>query len=210
MQEEWTRWAERHGGLFGLIEDKDAGMLLELCEHFARQGHTPAELTEATEWLALNAPPRFRTEHLAALQERLREQRRRAGLRRPAAEDDRGACVDCRGTALVSVPTLKAPPGSCVTMAVVCGCPLGRSFRQRNPNWLTLAQYELARPDWRREVREQAERSPREANAARAAGDLDRALGPVLDRARRAAGPLRLPPKPPEPGDETPEPPDAA
>ena len=105
------------------------------------------------------------------------------GRRAAEGEQPPGACALCGGSARVSVPHLKARPGHWATMAVVCTCPLGRDFRARNPIWMTLAEYERFRPGWREEWRAHHERLRDEAGAARAAGDLDRAMGPVLSRA---------------------------
>ncbi len=47
-------------------------MIAAWCVLFHRQGYTPSELFAATAWVAANDPPRWKTEHLAALVGRLR------------------------------------------------------------------------------------------------------------------------------------------
>jgi len=71
----WDKWIKRHALIFGFHTDRDMQMLLEWNLLFARAGFTPEELQEATEWLALNAHPRFPADHLALLSQRVRVRR---------------------------------------------------------------------------------------------------------------------------------------
>lgn len=199
-QAEWDGWAARHGQLFALTTDADARMLAEWAGLFARAGYAPAELTEATEWLATNAPPRFRTEHLPALLERLRDQRQR---RPPPAEDRWGTCADCHGSGLVSVPNPKAVAlGRWGTLAVACGCPAGRRFREGRRAFLTLADYQAARPGWRDELAAHQALLRAEAEAG-PPGPLAAAFDAATAKLRRRLeelrrGPLALPGPPGE------------
>jgi hypothetical protein len=68
-------WAKRHCTLFGLLEPKWMAMVASWQETFDLCGWTAEELHAATTWLAAHAPPRFPSEHLPALQDRVREVR---------------------------------------------------------------------------------------------------------------------------------------
>lgn len=152
----WVRWAHRHMMLFGLTSDKSAEMIGEWCRLLFAGGYDPAELELATDWLALNAPPQYPGEHLAALQKRVKEQRAPHVSERP--EETRGTCDDCGGTGQVSVPDPRClahwPDVVGGTCAVLCDCPLGL-WLQREKNQkkqLSLALWRQRMPDWRQRM----------------------------------------------------------
>jgi hypothetical protein len=68
-------WAQRHCTVFGLFESRQMEMVASWQAVFDACGWTADELHAATTWLASHSPPRFPSEHLAALQHRLREAR---------------------------------------------------------------------------------------------------------------------------------------
>lgn len=183
MQAEWQAWIDRHAAIFALTTEQDARMLMEWCGLFAAAGWTPAELTEATDWIALHSPPRFRSEHLAALQERVRG--RRQG-RPPADEapDEMGRCTLCHGAGLVSVPSPKALAlDRWGTMAVACHCALGLWFSSHGGH-LALNVYEVSFPDWRERVRQHTELLTRRTRTSAATKAVDDALGEIERRVR--------------------------
>lgn len=148
---EWAAW---HGAIFALTTDADRKMLAAWCDLFESLGYKVPELVEATEWLAANRPPKFRTEHLDSLQARLKAQRAEAASRVIASpeEDPRGQCSLCRGTGHVSVPTIRAiQRGQWGTCTVLCSCALGRWHRGQKTKYplQTLEEYERELPDWR-------------------------------------------------------------
>lgn len=185
----FTEWAEWHATLFGLTSDQDAKMLTAWTALFRQQGYTVPELVEATRWLAENEPPRYRSDHLDGLQRRLkllRDQERKLWLDQSPPEDPRGRCVLCRGTGRVSVPTARAlRRGQWGTCLVVCSCPLGKWYVERNQHHeQTLIDYEREVPGWREILREHDEGLKQEANARSHARGLDRELGQMLRRLR--------------------------
>lgn len=189
-----AEWGKFHGVLFGLVTDSDAKMLAEWAALFAAEGYAPDELQAASRWLALNDPPRFRTDHLLRLQDRLRQLRRQA-CAPPPVEDTRGTCTTCRGVGRVIVPLLLGIPtagGSLVpddgqrrTAAVTCSCGLGRWFSQQGcePAMMTLDQYQAIVPDWRtREVSQRSVAHERR-RVAEKTRSLDQTMGAVAVKA---------------------------
>jgi hypothetical protein len=126
-------------------------MIAEWAIDFRRWGYTPAELDEATSWLATHQPPRYRSEHLPGLIERVRSRREKQSQAPP--EDARGECALCGGCGRVIVPRPGCDPcgGRWYTQAVLCRCPLGRWYGDRLAArcQLTLDAYEREVPHWR-------------------------------------------------------------
>ena len=181
-------WVKHHATVFGLHAEADVMTLLSWEPLFVAAGYTSGDLHAATDWLAVNAPPKFRTEHLGAIQSRIRDTRAvayRAEMN--AGGEDRGTCTLCGGTGRVVVPhvagvrdgqwvPIDAARGgaSYYTMAVLCRCALGawvlahneEHLRERVPGkrLVTLGEYEQRNPRWRVQ-REQRRREQRERAA---------------------------------------------
>jgi hypothetical protein len=189
-------WADHHAGLFGFVRPEEQVMLRKWCELFRGEGFTADELRRATDHIAANDPPVWRSEHLQALRDRVRELRNPKPAPPPdePPPGDCGTCRDCGGTGRVIVPAvgLRTAGGNTVTRpgataAVVCRCPLGRWFASRCMAWdgssyrlpmLVLDAYERDRPDWRREADQEREAARLKVQA----GGLDAALGQIFAR----------------------------
>jgi hypothetical protein len=88
----FNAWAERHCTVFGLLDARQMEMVASWQEFFDHCGYTADELNAATTWLACNDPPRFPSDHLPALQRRLRLDRENATIRAAIAADRQRAC----------------------------------------------------------------------------------------------------------------------
>lgn len=168
----FAAWAEKHCTVFGMFDPKHVQMVASWQPLFDAAGYASADLDEATQWLALHAPPKFPNEHLDAIRRRLMETR--AVKRRGGQEDaDRGDCGLCGGAGRVIVPhrggvengQWKPQAGSArphhYTEAVACHCSRGRfgnwtapdrTGRAKVVTMLTLAEYERINPLWRRQM----------------------------------------------------------
>jgi hypothetical protein len=184
----YAEWAGWHATAFGFQTEAEGKMLLSWTGLFRDLGITPGELAAASKDLAARDPPIWRSEHLQALRDRVRQLRNPPPPRPPdePAPGDCGTCRDCGGTGRVIVPAggVKTANGNAVsrpgsTAAVTCRCALGRWFADRpgdRPALLSLEAYERWNPDWRRQV--DAERHAGRLRAE--AAGLDRSLGKVL------------------------------
>lgn len=186
----WKEWTKLHGNLFGLVDSRDGEMLATWAALFAGLGHGPAELAEASQWLAANNAPSFRTDHLKALQGRLRAVREAREAEARTEAPDASSCRLCHGCGRVSVPCPDAfKAGKFGTFSVLCRCPLGlwvwrnqqehfpRHKPPRQPQ-MTLLQYEGLHGDGWREMRAEMDRRVKaELDAARQASEADRDLG---------------------------------
>jgi hypothetical protein len=189
---EWDAWAAKHATTFGLIDQRDGAMLREWVRLFAAEGYAPAELAEATAWLATHNPPEFRSQHLARLTERLRGLRAasaRKADRNPDPEVAGPSCPDCGDLGAVSVPHLKNRPGGpWYEACVACSCRKGELLwharREAVPGWLTLAHYEMFNPMWRDQAEGRRQSLLRRGNANIRAGELDKLLGRIMGRLR--------------------------
>ncbi len=175
----FTEWARHHATVFGILDEAGLAMLASWEPLFLAAGYLGPELHLATDWLAVNAPPRFRTDHLPALRQRLLDRRAVAyAAAQDAREDDRGTCVRCGGNGREVVPhpagavggewrPLRAFEGGrplYYTLAVFCPCPLGRwalertrkhaadKLEARRLRTLTLEEYQAANPRWQQQL----------------------------------------------------------
>lgn len=208
---EFDTWAAKHAAVFGLQTDADVAMLGSWFELMAGQEFAADELHEATVWLATRpeGPPRYRNQHLEALQARVRDRRRLAEpRRRPAGQP--ANCALCGGDGLVTVPHPAhvrdgqwVPSGSAwYTVAVSCRCEAGSLVRKRSLRLyedgkvpavaLSLERYEQTNPDWgwMLQGRDQvlAEASRRSEEARKIDSTLGPLAAPVDDVVRRAGG----------------------
>jgi hypothetical protein len=113
----FTEWARRHCTVFGLLDAKQVAMVASWQPTFDLLGWTAAELHEATTWLAANAPPRFPSEHLPALRQRVLDVRARRDLddqmltRREEGERLRQESQAAGGLAALAAKARRRGPG---------------------------------------------------------------------------------------------------
>ena len=187
----WDEWIHHHATIYALTGERDIAMLLEWARLFDAAGFGPMELTEASDWLAVNNPPRFRNDHLQALLGRAKAVRT-ALTTKPLAElagvAPGASCAICEGVGTVTVPNPKAlARGKWADAAVTCCCPLGRWIKsQDRRGWQTLEDYENEVPDWQELTRKRKAELLAWSRSASLAGSLDATLGPILRAMRRA------------------------
>lgn len=186
-------WLVRHANTFGMADAQHLAMLEEWLAVFRQVGYTAAELAAATLAIALD-PPRYRTDHLRAVHEAVRNARARSLAARPP-DPAAAPCELCDGDGWAIVPHWQpARRAKGATCAVCCYCAAGRRRQQglaeRRP--MTLEQYEAIVPLWREEAEAIADRLFAERAAEARAGHLDRTLGPlavnpaeIVERLRR-------------------------
>lgn len=195
LVEEWDDWAAKHAMIFGLTSPGDAAMFGAWREVFARAGYTSEELNEATDYIAVNNPPRYRNEHLGAINRRVTERRRVMRLHNQEQAEREGIEAHglCDGTGRVLVPHL-----SCVidgewlypwyTVCVLCSCHKGERIRLSLENSakpdgevrkvMGIEQYTLVNSDWRRQMDNHKQQKKAELTA-RTLGDLADKKAPI-------------------------------
>lgn len=200
----YRAWSGRYAATFGLTSDSDAGMLVAWREVFDACGYSVAELEAARLHIASKGPPKFRTEHLAAIHAAITDRRGHdiANQRRASVDDDGyGACDTCGGTGWVIVPHARAiRDGQWVrlgisgypTMAVTCGCWKGRRCvetwdamppdkQKKYPRPMTLEYYETRIcPHGRRLIAEHDKALAADGRAHGNAALWDKKYGPLL------------------------------
>ncbi len=163
----FSEWAERHAKIFGFNES-DYEMLLAWDGLFAAANYSPEDLTDATDWLALHAPPAWPRDHLKAIQDRIRSQR--AALMQRNDEVDTWDCPDCFGAGRIEVPHLESVRGEewlprdvgtgphYYTQACCCHCARGLKGFTAHPrggdkvSMISFTQYQIRNPAWRRQM----------------------------------------------------------
>lgn len=185
-------WATYHAALFGLDGDKDVETFMAWKTLFAAAGYTAAELREASDWIALNDTPKWRSEHLAKLQERIRTKRREDRARPAQPEQAYPDCNECHGTGWVcDLPHLGQVFGGEwkgeSTCAVFCRCSWGtREYaRHRERKAMTLDQYERRNPSWREQVERLVKVRAARQRAQGHSAHADKIFGPIMARIRR-------------------------
>jgi hypothetical protein len=198
----FLEWVLHHATLFGMDTDPEKKTLLSWRELFVVQlGYSREEMFAASDAVATSLPvPRFRNEHLDRLQAAVQKHRRETLTRRREAEAafvaEQSECPLCLGCAWVTVPHPRdVVDGEWLgkhTLAVLCGCPLGRREQalneefcqrpragetRRRPKAMTLDEYEVHCPQWQIQVKRQeaADRAVRRAKSV--TEDVDRARG---------------------------------
>ena len=177
----FQEWASRHCTIFGLFDPRQMEMVKLWRPIFEGAGFVADDLNAATDRLATNAPPKYPADHREALLQQLRAQRAVALRKEEDEQPDRGRCVLCGGSGLVTVPDLRGVrAGQWVgvlfcgraqfyTAAVTCSCYRGRSIRctSRDGKELTLslADYEMANPGWRIQLGQRRREQVAEAEA---------------------------------------------
>lgn len=157
-------WCKQHATMFSLQGDGDPAMLHAWAMAFSAAGHSPDDLSEATQYLATTPGkvPQTRPQHIDAINARLRERK----LYRMRHNDESVTYRDTHrlchhGTGFVIVPNPKAiHDGSWqapyYTCAVICDCPAGNrrleSQAKREHKQMTFRQYELKVPNWEQMV----------------------------------------------------------
>lgn len=195
MPEQWfDAWVGHHSTVFGMDREQDLATFLSWRELFVAAGYTAAELTEATDWVAVNVPLKYRSEHLAALQERIRTRRAEALAKDRRAEISWPDCHLCGGCAFVSVPVLSQVADGrwhgYATCAVFCACPRGQRERERFEGRcqgkrkipLALAEYEPRNPAWREQLDARKAFEGARLRAENSSRYADKRLGPILKR----------------------------
>lgn len=198
----FEEWAAQYAKLFGLLSPVEVEMVGDWSEHFRSEGYSVAELVAASQALARDAPPRYRSEHLGALTEALVAGRRPVTTEPPREATSCGLCDGCGRVSVPNPRTLDRARHKWTWLSVTCSCPLGlwwhehlcsrqpSSPERRVPQPLSLADYEKYHlPDWREvlSARRRHEESLRTQTGR--ARELDDILGPVIDRLRRAGPP---------------------
>lgn len=186
--DDYDRWVTYHSTLFGFEKDRDLAMLDAWGSLFRGAGYKPAELFEASNQLALNAPPKWRSEHLAAIQDRIKARRIEAMAAAAKEELSWPSCEICGGCGMAIVPLLRfVQDGKWIswqTCAVFCRCVRGqREFghcQAAKKRTLTLAEYESRNPDWFVQVEERRQMELAQAKARDQTAAADRTYGPLL------------------------------
>jgi hypothetical protein len=204
----FDQWAQRHATMFGLTNEGDMAMLLAWETPFEAAGYTVDELNAAT-FKMTSAPPKWRTEHLGAINEAVRQSRsmRKAAEDAKLKSDDRSVCSDCRNSGWVPVPhILEIDNGQWVpgtngnrnTMAVTCHCNLGKRLCQARIDYARDAKGPMARSkawipmdfehyiqlnmNWRVQLQEEEARLAVENQAHSYARSRDRTYGKILQK----------------------------
>jgi hypothetical protein len=195
--------------MFGLNGEADMKMLQAWEEPFEAAGYTAAELNVATFRMTAK-PPNWRTEHLGAIQESIRQaksaarqqEKREAEAARTA---EHSVCSDCRNSGWAVVPHSKGivngewqedGTGQRNTMAVSCHCGIGQRIwndrtryaadakgqMERAKTWvpMTFAAYAEKNPNWRAQLRQEQERKAAMQAAHGQAAHGDRVYGEIL------------------------------
>ncbi len=213
----YSEWAHHHGTIFGLTADSEMKMVLSWQSMFEADGVTVEDLFAVSNWMASNAPPTFRTQHLNAIQARLKNWRiermladKEAEIQ--AAETDLGICATCNNAGLAIVPHPRSMHagqwiGHRYAFAVICDCIRGRSIlaidmlrqsqedekasekrlKPKNVRRTTLEDYERSYPDWRAIVAARQKSDEARRTASEQAGTLDKELGQIIKRAKQGA-----------------------
>jgi hypothetical protein len=202
----FQKWSEDYCLTFGLDRPQDLQMVTRWREFFENSGFTIEELYAARAIVGAN-PPKWRSEHLDAINRGVRENRlaRIAAQRKIEDEkEDADKCQTCKGTGWAIVPhpsTLEdfqwqpGRMGVYYTAAVTCSCSKGMRYhdealrgaveqdeRKRVKIPMTLAEFEKRCIGWQGQLerRSEMERQMRIANGD--AQNFDRLFGPVLKR----------------------------
>ncbi len=211
----FNEWAKHHATIFGLVTEQEVQMLMSWRSMFEADGVTVQDLFAVSNWLASHKPPTFRTQHLNAIQERLKSWRIERMLTDKAAEieaaeTDRGVCLTCNNSGLAIVPhpeSIHAGQwvGHCYSFAVICNCIRGRSvlaidmlrqseadekaaekrLKAKKVTRITIEEYERSYPDWRIIVASRQKSNEEKRVAADRAGTLDKQLGEIVRRAKQ-------------------------
>lgn len=201
--EGFTTWAEEYCRIFGLQSEADRAMVQAWGPVFQAAGYATAELNEATQWLARNAPPLRRIDHRSAIQSRIhaaRLERRRAESEAEEARARDSTCELCGGSGRVIVPQIGLYEATGKTGTVTCRCPLGQRKEASDIASLqakgleiprnrigTLEQYEGRNPGWFSQMRRREEMMKARSFADRLAEHADKMqpLQGALDEALR-------------------------
>lgn len=186
--EDWSGWVKFYAPCFGLMGDSDAAMFAAWREVFEASGYTAEELHEAAKEIA-KSPPRFRIDHLARIQSRIRERRfalRMQQEQRHEAMPGRERCEICEGVGWVVVPHIRfVADGEWIapwpTMAVACQCFKGQAIvtKARDAGIekyipMALGWYEGRNPSWFRQLNQRETLRQAEVRAKLASHGADR------------------------------------
>ena len=182
----WKDWGTHHAVVFGMTFPRELEQIQAWGQILARDGYTPAEATEATDWMAAHSPPERRGQMLPRLVGHLRSAReRRAAAPQSNPEDCRLCGSPASGRVPVPDYDAIARTHSWYWTTVTCRCALGRWKAGQRVELVTLEQYEGAHPSLWEDVRRHFEALREYSEAAREATDLDAVLGRILRRLRQ-------------------------
>lgn len=188
-------WEDFHVRVFGITSEPMREMVSDISGIFMREGFTPKELFAASDFLAINCPPKFPGDHLSGLSEFLRNARRKAHVATPSAHVE-SHCTLCAGGGVTAVPMLAGMvtaggfqipnDGAWRTVAVLCHCHVGRRLalnsRQNEKVMRTLEDYAREVPDWRQRMKEHDEAGKLRTKVTNRATALDKAMGPIMGK----------------------------
>jgi hypothetical protein len=205
----YQEWAVSYATLFGLDRESDLRMVQAWEAAFESNRASAAELRAAAETVA-RAPPRWRSDHLIALQAAIREGRLSAWRQQREQEEamvEEMRCVLCAWTGWVIVPHPEhiqagrwvPHRGDYYTAAVLCICSRGtrildgilaaseadrKKARVRVP--MRLDAVERICPSWQEELKARHRQEMAEHKALAAAEELDRQHGRLGEAVRQA------------------------
>src|ERR1043166_8865921 len=191
---EYRDWAAKYCAAFGLDRDSDKAMVQTWQKIFEDLGYSVPELEKALTAIARN-PPKFRSEHLSAINQAINCERQRLvyeSMEVEAAIDEFEQCKQCSSAGWVFVPHprflkdgewIYGPGGRSKPLCTVtCGCQVGQRLAgiPRTKKAMSLESYEELNPEWREqiEIHEAGKKALREAQAAANAGD--KSLGELI------------------------------
>lgn len=193
----FSDWLKHHCTVFSIYDPERIETVASWQPLFDAAGYTAAELTTATDWLAMNASPKYPSDHLGAIRSRLTDQR---ALDYRRAEDAYPSqCVLCGGTGRLVVPHLAGVRdgqwlplrltrirATYYTCAVRCSCARGRfgkfDGQRGGVTLLSIEEYERRNPGWRKQLvrREQEQRA--QADLAPVDSAWQKTVQGIMDR----------------------------
>jgi len=201
----YAKWAGEYATTFGLDRDSDIAMILAWEALFVALRVTCAELIAAAAVVGRNAP-KWRSDHLIALQGAIRDARMARHRAELEAEEERQAlqpCRWCKGSGWASVPHPRYVHGgewhpfggAFYTAVVACSCGKGRKImdgilsidtevRRKKGIKVPLALEDYSRtvPDWPALLLQRERERVAERRAHGYAKELDKTFGQVLAR----------------------------
>ncbi len=192
----WPDWISKHAAIFGMSQEGQLLTLKEWARLFDRQGYTPREMIEASEWVAMNSEVRFREELLPKLRNRARDARliaSRPRLADPPPEDfNVPRCPGCKGEGLVKVPHYEKMMHHLYAgrywydQDVACTCSLGQWYRKSRAgtifHLMSIDEYESRYPSWREDAEQHRQEEEAFQLAMHLARNDDSSFGALVQR----------------------------
>jgi len=176
--------------------DADAQTLGVWIDLFIKEGFTPEQMKEASEWVALNTEIKYRSDLLPGLLSKGKEIVARDAKPKqpdPGPQPEPDHCPICKGTGKVKVPDfykmsrpIYARRGYYYDIDVACRCQLGEWTRKSKKGTIfelrSLDEYEAEHPHWRARVKEQEEKEKAYQQSLDAAKGADTAFGQIIKK----------------------------